>query len=76
MKSCVIFGAGNVGRGFIGHLFSEFGYQIVFVDVDEPLISALNTRRGYTIQLVDNEQNQAVEISPVTALHLTDSRMK
>ena len=71
MKSCVIFGAGNVGRGFIGHLFSEFGYQIVFVDVDEPLIAALNSRHGYTIQLVDNKHNQTIEISPVMALHST-----
>ena len=55
MKSCVIFGAGNVGRGFIGHLFSESGYEVVFVDVDEGLIAALNTHHSYMIQLVDNE---------------------
>jgi mannitol-1-phosphate 5-dehydrogenase len=69
MKSCVIFGAGNVGRGFIGHLFSESGHEVVFVDVDEPLIAALNARHGYTIQLVDHEQTQLVEVSPVHALH-------
>ena len=29
----VMFGAGNIGRGFIGQLFSESGYEVVFVDV-------------------------------------------
>ena len=29
--SAVIFGAGSVGRGFLGQLFSESGYRVVFV---------------------------------------------
>jgi mannitol-1-phosphate 5-dehydrogenase len=69
MKQAVMFGAGNVGRGFIGQLFSESDYEVTFVDVDEALIEALNARHSYTIQLVDNEQTQEVQISPVKALH-------
>ena len=65
----VIFGAGNVGRGFLGQLFSESGREVVFVEIDRPLISALNTRRVYTIRLVDNERADEVTISPVRALH-------
>ena len=41
MPSSVVFGAGNIGRGFIGQLFSESGYEVIFVDVDEPLIDLL-----------------------------------
>jgi len=65
----VIFGAGNVGRGFLGQLFSESGREVVFVEVDRTLVSALNTRRTYTIRLVDNERADEVTISPVRALH-------
>jgi mannitol-1-phosphate 5-dehydrogenase len=68
-KSAVMFGAGNVGRGFLGQLFSESGYEVVFVDVDEPLITALNARSSYTIRLADNDRAEEVTVSPVRALH-------
>jgi mannitol-1-phosphate 5-dehydrogenase len=68
-KTAVIFGAGNVGRGFIGQLFSESGYGITFVDIDEPLIAALNARHAYTIRLVDGEDTVEVTVAPVRALH-------
>ena len=64
-----MFGAGNVGRGFIGQLFSESGYEVAFVDVDDVLLEALASRHQYTIQLVDNETSQAVVVAPVSALH-------
>jgi mannitol-1-phosphate 5-dehydrogenase len=68
-----MFGAGNVGRGFLGQLFSESGYEVVFVDIDGPLISALNARRAYTIRLVENDRAEEATICPVRALH-TDQR--
>jgi mannitol-1-phosphate 5-dehydrogenase len=72
MKQAIIFGAGNIGRGFIGQLFSESGYAVTFVDVDQPLLDALNTRRAYTIRLVDNDWSQDVPVGPVRALHAGD----
>lgn len=72
-KTAVIFGAGNVGRGFIGQIFSESGYGITFVDIDEPLIAALNARRAYTIRLVDNGRAKEVTIAPVRALHTRET---
>jgi len=72
-QHAVIFGAGNVGRGFLGQLFSESGYEVTFVDVDEPLIAALNDRRAYTIRLVDNDGTEEVSISPVQAYHSSQS---
>lgn len=72
-KSVVIFGAGNVGRGFLGQLFSESGYHVLFVEINEPLIAVLNAHRGYTIRLVENDWTEEVAISPVQALHAKET---
>jgi len=72
--SAVIFGAGNVGRGFLGQLFSESGYELVMVDIDRPLLQALNAQGGYRLQLVDNEGTQELWVAPVRALHAGDTQ--
>ena len=69
MSIAVIFGAGNIGRGFIGQLFSESHYDVNFVDVDEALIRRLNERKAYQIHLVSNERTEVVEVAPVKAFH-------
>ena len=70
--SAVMFGAGNIGRGFLGQLFFESGYEVVFVDVDEDLIAALNARHSYTIRMVENDESEEVTVSHVRALHAGD----
>ena len=42
-----MYGAGSIGRGFIGPLFAQAGYEVVFVDVNHRIIDALNERKGY-----------------------------
>ncbi len=69
----IIFGAGNVGRGFLGQLFSESGYEVVFVDVDEPLVRGLAQRGRYMIRLVDNDWLEEVTVTPVRALLAGDA---
>lgn len=71
--TAIIFGAGNVGRGFLGQLFTESGYQVVFVDIDEPLLQALNARGGYPLHLVDNDRHEVLWVEPVHALHAGDT---
>ena len=48
----VHFGAGNIGRGFVGLLLHRAGYQLVFADVIDPLIDALNTTPSYQVKEV------------------------
>ena len=64
----VIFGAGSVGRGFLGQLFSESGYRVVFVDVDEELIAALQKDHGYTLRLAGTTKTEDLSIGPVEAV--------
>ena len=53
MKKAIQFGAGNIGRGFIGALLSKSGYQVVFADVNEAIINKLNEDKKYTISIMD-----------------------
>ena len=69
MKEAIIFGAGNIGRGFIGQLFSESGYFVTFVDIDQPLLDAINRRSSYTIRLATNERVEDITVGPVRGLH-------
>ena len=51
----VHFGAGNIGRGFVGLLLHEAGYEVVFADVNAELIDALATADSYRVHLVGDE---------------------
>ena len=45
----VHFGAGNIGRGFVGKLLADSGYEVVFADVADALIDALSATDSYTV---------------------------
>ncbi len=48
----VHFGAGNIGRGFVGLLLHEAGYEVVFADVNAELIDAIAAADAYEVHLV------------------------
>ena len=50
-----MYGAGNIGRGFIGKIFSQSGYQVGFVDINEQVIARLNQDKSYPVEIVSNE---------------------
>ena len=64
----VHFGAGNIGRGFLGQLYFETGYHTTFVDVTDELIKQLNTRREYPLRIV-GDNAQTILIQNISALN-------
>ena len=64
----VHFGAGNIGRGFIGLLLSQAGYEVCFVDVNEELVFELKARGEYPVTLASEGQETTV-VKGITALN-------
>src|SRR5699024_6787898 len=68
MKQAVHFGAGNIGRGFIGALFSESGYHVTFVDIADQIIKQLNEQKSYQVKLA-TEKQETTTITNVAGLN-------
>lgn len=69
MKKSVIYGAGNIGRGFIGQLFSESGYEVVFIDINQELIDRLNTDGKYPVRVLNHYGSREFYIYNVRAVN-------
>ncbi len=69
----VHFGAGNIGRGFIGSLLSQSGYDVVFVDVNDKVVQALQQRGQYEV-IIAGETTEAQVVRNVSALHSQHQR--
>lgn len=67
----VIFGAGKIGRSFIGQLFSRGGYEVVFIDIYKPVIDELNRRRSYQV-LIKAEKEEVLNIVNVRGVYADD----
>lgn len=67
----VIFGAGKIARGFIGHLLHLSGIPFTFIEVNAGLVDLLNKRGRYHIEVMGNPARNA-EITGVRAIRLDD----
>jgi mannitol-1-phosphate 5-dehydrogenase len=65
----VVYGGGNIGRGFLGQLLFESGYETVFIDVNCALIDQLNSDHSYPIKIVCNDYQHEITIRNVRAVH-------
>ena len=70
MKKAIQFGAGNIGRGFIGGLLSKAGYHVVFADVNQKIIDKINEDKKYTIFVKDVESSEIV-ITDISGVNST-----
>lgn len=64
------FGAGNIGRGFIGKLLADAGIHVTFADVNETVVNALIDRQSYPVKIV-GEDCVIETVNHVTAINST-----
>ena len=73
MKKAVMYGGGNIGRGFIGATLSQSGYAVTFIDVAEPVVKALSENHQYPVRYVSTNGYEDVLIENVTAVNGNDA---
>ena len=74
MKKLILFGAGRIGRSFIGQLFSRGGYEVVFIDIDRDLINSLNNSAFYRVFITSDEGEKVQEIRNIRGIHLNEKQ--
>lgn len=67
------FGAGNIGRGFVGVILHQAGYELVFGDVAAPLIDALNSSNTYTVHEVGQDPKD-VTVTNFSGVNSADNK--
>lgn len=71
----MVFGAGNIGRGFMGEILSGAGYHTDFVDVARPVIDALNSEGAYPVRHVWTGGQEEVWVRNVSGIDAADSAL-
>ena len=66
------FGAGNIGRGFIGKLLADSGVQVIFADVNDTVIDLLKSQGSYNVKIVGDSVNTVEKVSNVSAVNSKD----
>ncbi|MDR2182021.1 MAG: mannitol-1-phosphate 5-dehydrogenase [Treponema sp.] len=70
----VIIGAGNIGRSFIGQIFSRAGWEVVFADVNPVIVRRLNESGFYTVVIKEeNRPDEERRVGPVRAIDGRDT---
>lgn len=64
----VHFGAGNIGRGFIGLMLSKAGYEVCFIDVNQEVVAALQARGEYPVE-VASKSGESFTVRGVSAIN-------
>ena len=67
-RKLVLFGAGKIGRSFIGQLFSRGGYEVVFIDSYKPIIDEIN-RRGHYRVVIKSDVEEILHIRNVRGVY-------
>lgn len=70
-KTILVFGAGAVGRGLLGDLFSSAGWLVSYLDVDPSIVEALRRNCSYQLRTVGRNES-VTRVGPVTAGYSTD----
>ncbi len=69
----LIFGAGNIGRGFLGLLLAKNGFEITFVDVDSVKVTAIQAEHGYPVFVISEGGIREEAVYNATAILTTNT---
>jgi mannitol-1-phosphate 5-dehydrogenase len=72
MPLVVLYGAGNIGRGFIAPLFTAVGWEVCFVDIDKDRVNAINEQKAYSVFEVNGDQRKEQKVVGIQAVHPDD----
>lgn len=67
-KMAVMYGAGGIGRGFLGQLFYLSGYDTVFIDAKEQLAAEINRCGQYPIYITNGDRYEPFIVNNVSAV--------
>jgi mannitol-1-phosphate 5-dehydrogenase len=74
-RRAIHFGAGNIGRGFIGPLLVQSGYHVVFADIDAKLIDNINEHGEYLVHILDPSKPRPVTVSDISGVISTSENV-
>ena len=69
MKKAIMYGAGNIGRGFMGQLFSMSGYETVFIDINEVVVNKLNSDKSYPVYITKDGKYEEYTVTNARAVN-------
>jgi len=68
-KKAVHFGGGNIGRGFVAEFLHNSGYEVIFVDVMDSIIEALQKTPSYTVTEIGDHGERKFTIDHYRAIN-------
>ena len=74
MNSILVFGAGKIGRSFIGQIFALSGYEVIFCDIDPVIVGLLNERKSYPVVIKNDEKETTINVPVAKAILATNEK--
>lgn len=71
-KKAIMYGGGNIGRGFIGQLLYQSGYDVSFVDVNKDLLKSLNDAGEYPVRILKGDDYSEVMVKNISGIDGND----
>lgn len=72
-KTAIMYGAGNIGRGFIGERFYLSGYHTVFVDINEEILNLMTADGCYPLYTTDGDKYKESIIKNISGVNGRDA---
>ena len=73
MPKALHFGGGNIGRGFIGKILADAGYEVAFADINTAVIDRLNRDHTYRVHVVGDGVDEYQTVNHVRGVNSGDA---